>query len=211
MKQITSLALMFFMMTLIFFGGTAYAGICRHCKGTAVCSYCNGSGRANQYQKCYSCYGNGTCQFCRGTGSIGETVDQRNKRLRESRDTSGGSVRQGPTCFIATAAYGTPLANKVNTLCEFRDAYMMPSRIGRALVSLYYKCSPPIAKVVSKSKLLRFTVRCALWPVVLTASVFLFSPFAGCLFVALCVVGAMLALKRFKAYYIRWKIVAAVP
>jgi len=199
------------MMILVFLGGPTYADICRHCKGTRVCSYCNGSGRANQFQKCYSCYGNGRCQFCRGTGSI-ETVDQRNKRLRERRDVySEQSVRQGPSCFIATAAYGSPLADEVETLREFRDTYMTQTHIGCVLVSLYYKCSPPIAKVISKSRPLRFIVRGALGPIVLTASIFLFSPVTGWLFVALCIVGTLLALKTIKVYYIRWKIRTAAP
>ncbi len=73
-------------------------------------------------------------------------------------------------CFIATAAYGSPMAPDVRIFRLFRDGVLMNTRIGRAFVSLYYRFSPPLAEAISGSPALRFAVRCALAPFSLFAS-----------------------------------------
>ena len=73
------------------------------------------------------------------------------------------------SCFIATAAYGSPMASEVWTLRGFRDLYLMGNVPGRALVGFYYAVSPPIAAVVAGSGVLRASVRAALAPVALAA------------------------------------------
>ena len=70
------------------------------------------------------------------------------------------------SCFIATAAYGTPLADEVGILCEFRDRHLLKNELGRRFVRFYYKTSPPIAKTISKSWLLKKIVRFLLRPIV---------------------------------------------
>ncbi|MFP3898149.1 MAG: InlB B-repeat-containing protein [Dehalococcoidia bacterium] len=62
-------------------------------------------------------------------------------------------------CFIATAAYGTPAAQQIDVLREFRDAVLMQSRLGSWLVALYYRTSPPIAEVIAGSGFVRSLVR----------------------------------------------------
>ncbi len=69
-------------------------------------------------------------------------------------------------CFIATAAFGTPMAQEINTLRRFRDVEMEPNLIGRHLVYLYYDVSPPIARVISRSKNMRSFVRLNLKPII---------------------------------------------
>jgi hypothetical protein len=64
-----------------------------------------------------------------------------------------------PLCFIATAAYGTPEAEEINIIREFRDVVLRPNSLGAELVSLYYEASPPIAEFISQNEALRTAVR----------------------------------------------------
>jgi hypothetical protein len=72
----------------------------------------------------------------------------------------------GGGCFIATAAYGSWLDPHVRSLRHFRDSILLHSRFGRALVSAYYRYSPPIAARIEHSTVLRAIVRLILAPVV---------------------------------------------
>ncbi|MBA7620901.1 hypothetical protein ES703_28257 [subsurface metagenome] len=69
-------------------------------------------------------------------------------------------------CFIATAAYDSPLHPHVGILRDFRDTYLLPSRLGRTLVDLYYKYSPSVAEFITKNIALRIMVRINLLPLV---------------------------------------------
>jgi uncharacterized repeat protein (TIGR02543 family) len=77
-------------------------------------------------------------------------------------DFSGAGLR----CFIATAAYGTPMAEEVQTLRDFRDEYLLTNPIGQALVSLYYNLSPPMAEFITEHPSLKPIVRAGLVPAV---------------------------------------------
>jgi hypothetical protein len=62
-------------------------------------------------------------------------------------------------CFIATAAYGTPTAEQIDVLREFRDVVLLKSTTGSRFVALYYRLSPPIADYIARNDLLRALVR----------------------------------------------------
>jgi len=69
-------------------------------------------------------------------------------------------------CFIATAAYGTPVADEIGVLRRLRDRYLMSHAPGRSLVATYYSLGPSIAAWISDDEDLRGLTRKALAPVV---------------------------------------------
>jgi hypothetical protein len=69
-------------------------------------------------------------------------------------------------CFIATSAYGTPMAKEIEILREFRDGYLLTNTLGQAFVDFYYKLSPPIAEFITDHPSLKPIVRAGLLPAV---------------------------------------------
>lgn len=78
----------------------------------------------------------------------------------------GGGGGGGGGCFIATAAFGTPMEKHVRILREFRDRSLLATSAGQACVNFYYRVSPPIAGRIAQSELLRFLTRGSLMPIV---------------------------------------------
>jgi len=76
----------------------------------------------------------------------------------------------GGRCFIATAAYGTPLAEEIQVLRQFRDEYLLTNPLGRLFVSLYYEGGPPVAEFIDDHPALKPMVRVGLLPAVAFSS-----------------------------------------
>jgi len=76
-------------------------------------------------------------------------------------------------CFIASAAYGTPMAEEIQILREFRDGYLLTNSLGQQLVDIYYSISPPIADFIAEHPSLKSIVRAGLMPIVAMCSIVL--------------------------------------
>ena len=72
----------------------------------------------------------------------------------------------GGGCFIATAAYGSPIELQVNILRDFRDRFLLFNAVGKGFVRLYNTYSPSIADCIAKHDSLRAVVRISLLPIV---------------------------------------------
>jgi hypothetical protein len=109
------------------------------------------------------------------SGLVSETQYQFKAQLRYDSTVIEGDVYQFTTaagsttsltdmlayfgCFIATAAYGTPNAEKIDVLREFRDAVLLKNTPGSLFVGLYYRLSPPVADLIAANAVARTLVR----------------------------------------------------
>jgi hypothetical protein len=74
-------------------------------------------------------------------------------------------------CFIATAAYGTPMAEEIGILRKFRDEYLLTNPVGKALVDFYYRVSPPMAEFITEHPSLKPIMRAGLLPAVALSTI----------------------------------------
>jgi hypothetical protein len=79
-------------------------------------------------------------------------------------------------CFVATAAYGSPLAAEIGALRELRDRYLMSHALGRAVVDGYYAVGPTLADAIREHEGLRAAARAVLAPLVALARLTLAEP-----------------------------------
>jgi hypothetical protein len=100
---------------------------------------------------------------------LGGTVHRIAAGAAPPADDGGGGGGGG--CFIATAAFGSPLAREVQTLRRFRDRYLLTNAPGRLFVAVYARLSPPVADLIRQHDALRSATRLTLYPAMWTARV----------------------------------------
>jgi len=87
-------------------------------------------------------------------------------RFRDSVDNpAGADPGEKKGCFIASAAFGSFLHPKLVYFRSFRDKVLMKGPLGRHLVKLYYRHSPPMAKIIQNNETLRIATRFSLLPI----------------------------------------------
>jgi hypothetical protein len=74
-------------------------------------------------------------------------------------------------CCTVTAAYGTPMAQEIGILRQFRDEQLLTNHLGKDLVDLYYTLSPPIAGFITEHASLKPIVRAGLVPAVALSTI----------------------------------------
>jgi len=116
----------------------------------------------------------------------------------------GGKEESG--CFIAEAAYGSSLHPYVKIIRDVRDTYLMPSKLGRALVSLYYTYSPFAADLITKHRILKVVVRFSLLPVIVFSySLIHFGPIITAAMIVFIFVLPIFLFSLFRRKLSRWK------
>ena len=107
-----------------------------------------------------------------------ETVDTQGTSSAYSEEGSGSPnptydlgdlSKEKGGCFIATAAFGGENDPQVRSLRIFRDRLLLPNRLGRFWVHRYYQASPPVARLLARSPVLKSVTRSFLGPVVWAA------------------------------------------
>jgi len=97
------------------------------------------------------------------TLTIGGVSATFNVTTQAAPASSGGG---GGGCFIATAAFGSPMAGQVEILRQFRDRYLLTNVIGRKFVAWYYRNGPAAASYIKDKPLAKAAVRVTLYPLI---------------------------------------------
>jgi hypothetical protein len=83
---------------------------------------------------------------------------------------AAGGTDPGGFCFIATAAYGSPMAPDLTVLRAFRDQVLWQTALGRGFVRGYYDWGRAAARWIADRPAARATARVALAPLVWLAT-----------------------------------------
>ena len=88
----------------------------------------------------------------------------------EDDDNSSGKTvttsSSNKNCFIATAAFGSPVAGQVEILRQFRDKYLLTNALGKNFVAWYYNNGPIAANWIKDKPLAKVAVQMALYPLI---------------------------------------------
>jgi hypothetical protein len=115
-----------------------------------------------------------SCRFVAWIGDVDDVADvtDASTTITMNDDYSiTATFKFGEGCFIATAAYGTPMADEIQILRDFRDGYLLTNPVGKTLVDIYYTASPPIADFITEHPSLKPIVRAGLVPAVAMSTV----------------------------------------
>jgi Tol biopolymer transport system component len=93
-----------------------------------------------------------------------------NDLISDDDDDSPGKTvttsSSNKNCFIATAAFGSPLAGQVEILRQFRDKYLLTNALGQKFVAWYYNNGPIAANWIKDKPLAKVAVQAALYPLI---------------------------------------------
>lgn len=88
-------------------------------------------------------------------------------------------------CFVATAAYGSPMEKNVKTLRRFRDLVLKKTSWGQLFIKTYYTFSPSLARWIAQTSERRSAARFFLAPIVFVVTAVIDYPLLTLLFVIL--------------------------
>jgi len=89
-----------------------------------------------------------------GTGNGGSS-----NHNQSSNSSNNSSSSNNSDCFVATAAFGTPLQPEIQVLRNWRDDTLRYTSFGRKFISNYYKFGPILANFIHKYPVFKVPVR----------------------------------------------------
>lgn len=106
-------------------------------------------------------------KYTPGASPTGDEYLEYQYHAQKPEEVSG--ALDGKECFIATAAYGSPMAPQLDILRTFRDQFLKTNVLGQWFIKKYYIYGPKWAQKIKRRDSVRAAVRTALSPVVSAA------------------------------------------
>lgn len=108
---------------------------------------------------------NYSCSGGRDLSGIAAGTTAANCRYVARPDEVLGLLTEEFNCFIASAAYGSPLDHRLDVLRNFRSEILNKFEVGRKFINFYYTEGPYAAKWVVDHPWSRPIIQFLLWPV----------------------------------------------
>ena len=120
-------------------------------------------------------YSNDVVDFESQLPRFDETIDSFEILSASNNADEKTSDSEGGGCLIATATYGSEMANQVQQLRELRDNTVLSKESGIAFMAgfnqIYYSFSPTIADLERENSIFRELVKIAITPMIATLSI----------------------------------------
>ena len=104
------------------------------------------------------------------SGSSVTTSASTSTTSSSTSSSSTSTLAPGPTCFIATATFGSALSPQVQFLRTLRDREIMKTYVGWnfmiAFNAWYYSFSPTVAATITEHPTLQYAMRAILYPAI---------------------------------------------
>ena len=128
------------------------------------------------HEKTYTlAYSNDVVDFDSQLPMFEETLDSFEMLSASNRGNNNSSDSEGGGCLIATATYGSEMADQVQQLRELRDNVILTKESGIAFMTgfnqIYYSFSPTIADLERENPLFKEFVKLTITPMITTLSV----------------------------------------
>ncbi len=109
----------------------------------------------------------GGYDILQGTLAINDSNDGNNYDLTFIQGTLSITWCTPPMPYcIFLGTYGSEMSDRITTLREFRDEYLLTNTIGRVLVDVYYRTSPAITRFITQHPGIKPIIKVGLLPAV---------------------------------------------
>ena len=120
-------------------------------------------------------YSNDVLDFDSQLPRFEETIDSFEMLSASNRGDNNSSGSEGGGCLIATATFGSEMADQVQQLRELRDNVILSKESGTAFMAgfnqIYYSFSPTIADLERENSLFKEFVKITITPMIATLSI----------------------------------------